>query len=168
MPPPKTTRTFWTRWTVALGVAVLPAILATLPPLLEAEGRALVMQAFAPFCHQLPAYSPHLGGVQLAVGHRIYGMFSGLVLSTLALPALRRWDDLLDRHAALVLGAAALPMMLDWMLNAAGWWRKTPRSRLITGALFGIAAGYFLARGVMNLSTSPPAEKRPAPSKSTS
>ena len=156
--PSRPTRKFWAGWAVALGVALLPVALATLPPFLGPAGRTLVMQAFAPLCHQIPAYSPHLGGVQLAVGHRIYGMLWGLVLGTVALLWLRRWDDALDQRAALVLGAAALPMALDWWLHAAGWWTKTPASRLATGLLFGLAAGYFLARAIVNLFIGPPSE----------
>ena len=164
----KTNQTFWVSWAVAVGTTLLLLVLATLPPLLGETGRALVMEAFAPFCHQLPDYSPHISGVQLAVGHRMYGILWGLVLGTLAFPGLFRWDEALDQHAAMVLGVAAAPMTLDWTLNATGWWDKTPISRLATGIVFGIAAGYFLARAVVNLFASTPAEKRPAPSKPTS
>lgn len=153
---PKTIRRFWIGWAVALGAALLPAVVATLPPVLGPAGRVLVMETFAPFCHQLPAYSPHIGGVQLAAGHRLYGILWGLVLGTVL--CLHRWDDVLDRHAALVLGVAAAPMALDWMMDAAGWWGKTPVSRLFTGILFGTAAGYFLARAVVNLFVSHPTE----------
>lgn len=154
---PKATRAFWKGWAAALAVALLPAVLATLPPFLGVAGRALLMQAFASVCHQLPAYSPHLGGVQLAVGHRVYGILWGLSLGTIAFLWLRRWDDALDRHAALALGTAALPMALDWGLHAAGWWAKTPASRLATGLLFGLAAGYFLTRAIVDLVAGPSA-----------
>lgn len=164
---PKTAGEFWIGWAVALGGALLIVVLATLPPFLGETGRAVLMDAFARFCHQLPAYSPHIGGVQLAVGHRTYGLLWGLVFGVLAFLGLVRWDDVLDRHAALVLGAAALPMTLDWTMDAVGWWAKTPAGRLITGALFGIAAGYFLARAMVNLFADNTPKKRPAPSTST-
>ena len=142
----------WTGWAAALGVALLPAVLATLPPFLGPAGRAVVMAGFAPFCHQLPAYSPHLDGVQLAVGHRDYGIFWGVAFAALAFPVLyRRFDGVLNRRVGLVVGLAALPAGLDWILDAAGWWDKTPASRFGTGLLFGIVAGYFLARAVVNL-----------------
>lgn len=148
-------------WAVALGVALLPAVLATLPPFLGPAGRTLIMGAFAPFCHQLPAYSPHIGGVQLAVGHRIYGVLWGLVVSALAFPGLLRWDGFLNRQAAGVLGAAALPMALDWTADALDFWAKTPASRLVTGLVFGTAAGYYLARALVNLFAERPAEDAP-------
>jgi uncharacterized membrane protein len=154
-----TDRRFWAGWAASLGMALLLVALATLPPFVGEEVRAAVMQALAPFCHQLPAYSPHIGGVQLAVGHRMYGILWGLAGGVIAFPSLRRWDDALDKHAALVLGAAATPMTLDWALHAVGWWTKTPVSRWGTGALFGMVAGYFLARAVVNLFASPSADE---------
>ena len=159
---------FWVGWTVAFAAALFLVVLATLPPFLEEQGRALLMQAFAPYCHQLPAYSPHINGVQLAVGHRMYGIFLGLALGTVAFLPLRRWDDTVDRHAKLVLLAAVAPLALDWVLDAVGLWAKTPASRFITGAIFGIAAGYILARAFVHLLTDNPSEKQLTASKSTS
>ena len=76
--------------------------------------RELLMAAFAPLCHQLPARSPHLLGEPLAVCHRCYGIYWGLPLAGLLFLALRRWDRLLYGRARWVLGAALLPMTLDW------------------------------------------------------
>lgn len=143
---------YWAAWAAALGAMLLLVTLATLPPFLGPEGRMLVMNAFAPFCHQLPAYSPHINGVQLAVGHRVYGILWGLVLGVLIFPGLLRWDGFWDRYARYVLIAAALPMTLDWTADALELWTKTSASRLTTGILFGLAAGYYLARAVAKLS----------------
>jgi uncharacterized membrane protein len=159
MMPATTDRSFWMGWAASLGMAMLLVALATLPPFVGEEARAVVMQAFAPFCHQLPAYSPHAGGVQLALGHRMYGIVWGLAGGTVLFLWLRRWDAVLDRNAALVLGAMAAPMTLDWTLHAMGWWDKTPVSRFSSGLLFGLAAGYFLARAMVNMFASPSASE---------
>ena len=159
---PNAGRRFWAGWTIALGATLLLVVLATLPPFVGEEARTLIMRAFAPLCHQLPDYSPHVRGVQLGVGHRMYGIFGGLAFGTLAFLGLRRWDDVVDRHAALVLGVAAAPMVLDWTMNMTSWWTKTPVSRSATGLLFGVAAGYFLARALVNLLLSTASSKRAA------
>lgn len=142
---------FWSAWFATLGATLFVVVLATLPPFLGETGRAVLMNAFAPFCHQLPAYSPHINGVQLALGHRMYGITWGLMLGTIGFLGLVRWDGFLNRRAAGVLAVFALPMTLDWTAHAIGWWAKTPGSRFLTGALFGIAAGYYLTRAVVQL-----------------
>lgn len=151
MKPSPASKPFWTAWVATLGATLFVVVLATLPPFLGETGRAVIMDAFAPFCHQLTAYSPHIAGVQLAVGHRIYGILWGLTFGTVAFLGLVRWDDFLNSRAAVVLGASAVPMTLDWTADAVGWWAKTPGSRFLTGTLFGIAAGYYLTRAVVQL-----------------
>lgn len=133
-------------WGAAVGVALLPVVLATLPPFLGEEARALLMQAFAPFCHQMPSRSPYLMGVQLAVGHRVYGILLGLVLGSVAYLPLIRWDRILDRRAPWVLAVAVLPMITDWTLGWLDLWATMPLSRMVTGGLFGAVAGLYLTR----------------------
>lgn len=147
-------RQFWTAWGTALGVALLPALLATLPPFLGPDGRALIMRAFAPLCHQIPARSPHLMGTQLAVGHRVYGILLGLALGSLTFPLHIQWDDLFHRRAPRILAATALPMALDWTLGWLGLWANTPLSRMATGGLFGMVAGYILTRAIVQAEAS--------------
>ncbi|PSQ83341.1 MAG: hypothetical protein BRD40_02055 [Bacteroidetes bacterium QS_1_65_9] len=89
----------------------------------------------------------------------MYGIVWGLAGGTVLFLWLRRWDAVLDRNAALVLGAMAAPMTLDWTLHAMGWWDKTPVSRFSSGLLFGLAAGYFLARAMVNMFASPSASE---------
>lgn len=147
-------RSFWLAWGAALGVALLPALLASLPPFLGAEGRALIMRAFAPFCHQMSSRSPHLLGTQLAVGHRVYGILLGLALGAFAFLLLVQWDDLLYRRAPRLLAAIAVPMAIDWGLGWLGLWANTPLSRMGTGGLFGVVAGYYLTRALVQAGVS--------------
>ena len=48
----------------------------------------------------------------------------------------------------IILLAAALPAGVDWIGDVMGWWTNTPASRMATGGIFGIIAGYFLAKAV--------------------
>lgn len=139
-------RSFWLAWGAAVGVALLPVVLATLPPFLGGEARAMLMQAFAPFCHQMPTRSPYLMGVQLAVGHRVYGILLGLALGSVAYLSLIQWDRILDRRAPWVLAVAVLPMITDWTLGWLDLWATIPLSRMATGGLFGAVAGLYLTR----------------------
>jgi uncharacterized membrane protein len=137
---------------VAFGLALAVVALAVLPAALPLPWREALMTAFAPACHQLPARSPHLGGVQLAVCHRCLGTYVGLAAGVVAFLGLRRWDAWLHRHAAVVLGAALAPAAVDWLapwlgaLAPALALTNTPLSRSLTGAVLGVALGYFAAR----------------------
>jgi len=37
---------------------------------------------------------------------------------------------------------------VDWLGDIVGWWANTQVSRMLTGALFGLVAGYYLAKAV--------------------
>lgn len=101
------------------------------------------MGAFSAVCHQLPARSPHLDGVQLAVCHRCLGIYLGLPLAALIYLAFRQAPAFEERRP-LLLGLSAMPMVLDWGGEVLGLFRNTPGSRLATGLVFGLVAGAFL------------------------
>ena len=132
----------------AAGGAALLLALIFAPPFLPDGPRAVVERAFALVCHRLPDRSFHAGGVALGVCHRCTGIYAGLLAGALAFPLLVRWDRVLDRRAALLLGGSLVPLGLDWTLDALGLWANTPASRVATGAVFGLAAGVYLARGI--------------------
>lgn len=133
-------------WGIASVLALGVAALAASPSLLGFEGGALVRQAFAPFCHQMPTRSPHVHGAAFALCHRCFGIVAGLALGVLVGPL---FSARLGRLAALpplaVLGVAVLPTSIDWLLGATGVWANTGASRLATGAVFGVAAGLLIA-----------------------
>ncbi len=139
-------------WAVALGAAALVVAGATLPPFVGEPLRAALMMLFDPLCHQLPERSPHVAGVPLAACHRCYGIYVGVLAGAAAFPLLRRWRPL-RRHVAArggrVLMAAGVPTAIDWAGDVAGLWANTPVSRMSTGALFGLVAGYVFARAVV-------------------
>ncbi len=145
-------------WWLAVSIAAGVVALAVLPAGVGFEGGALVRAAFSPFCHQIPARSPHLHGVPFALCHRCFGIVAGLAAGVATGPLVPR---LLRRLGAvnplLVLTVAVVPTSVDWLLGATGVWANTGASRLATGALFGVAAGLVLAVSVLTPSTQPSA-----------
>lgn len=138
-------------WAVALGATLALAALAAVPALAGGGLGEAVRRAFSALCHQIPERSPHLAGSPVALCHRCSGVLAGLVLGIAVAPALAR--GLRQRIArgaqAGWLVAAALPTAVDWLLGATGVWANTPASRLVTGALFGLAAGVILGANLL-------------------
>ena len=69
-------------------------------------------------------------------------------MAALVFLGLTRWDAFLNRYAGLVLLGALIPTTLDWLLGVLGLWHNTPVSRMATGGLLGLIAGYYLARAL--------------------
>lgn len=138
-------------WVVALGITVMLVVLTTMPPFLGAGPRAVLMYLFAPTCHQIPERSPHVHGIPLAVCFRCYGIYWGMVLAVAGFYLAYRYDHLLDRHARWVLAAGAIPAAVDWMGGVTGLWQSDGVVRFVTGGLFGLVAGYFLARALVQV-----------------
>lgn len=134
-------------WAVATLLAVGVVALAASPPFLGFRAGAVVTDGFAPFCHQIAARSPHVHGVPFALCHRCTGVLAGIALGLMAGPLVsRRALARLEAYAPLlVLAVAATPTSVDWLLGATGAWANTGVSRLVTGALFGAAAGLLIA-----------------------
>ncbi len=130
---------------LAAGATGLLLLLVSLPPFVSPSIRALLMGAFAPVCHQLPDRSFWIEGVQLAVCQRCYGIYAGLFLGALLLPALGARARSIYRWAPLMLGVALLPPALDWGLQLVQLWQNTPFTRTLTGLWFGLGAGLLLA-----------------------
>jgi uncharacterized membrane protein len=142
---------FWWGWGIAFALTVLVVVLVTLPPFVGARPRLLLMEGFSVVCHQLPGRSPHLDGVPLAVCHRCYGIYWGLLLAVLGFLALLRWSQVFSRRAPLWLLLSLVPLTIDWGLSVLGIWQNTPLSRAVTGMVFGLAAGYYFAQACTQL-----------------
>lgn len=160
--PARRSGAFWRGWALAMSMGVVLVGMATLPPFVEPAAREALMQAFAPVCHQLPARSPEVGGVPLAVCHRCYGIYWGLPLAALAFLLLARWDGVMGRRAPWLLALAAVPAGVDWLLGVLQVWENTPLSRVTTGLVFGLVAGVYLARAFSQLFTGSAATRSPA------
>jgi uncharacterized membrane protein len=119
-------------------------VLIVLPPFVGVAPRMMLMGAFSSVCHQIADRSPTIDGVQLAVCHRCFGIFTGLaVASTLfvVLITARQW---LKARAGLVILCALAPVAADWGADALGLWSNSPFSRTVTGAVFGFTMGALL------------------------
>ena len=136
-------------WAVASAAVATLAVLALLPPLVGGEAGGAVRFAYSHVCHQIPERSMHIAGGPVALCHRCLGVAAGLALGTLAAPLVPRLHALGRIRAGRALVAAAVPMAVDWLLGATGVWANTPVSRSLTGALFGVVAGLFLAQAVL-------------------
>ena len=138
-------------WTVALaGVAGL-AVLAVLPPIIGGEAGAVLHHAFAAVCHQIPERTPHLAGGPIALCHRCSGILAGLLVGVAAAPSLggTMVEGIVRSRQGLALVLSGLPTAIDWALGATGVWANTPLSRMLTGAMFGIAAGLILGANLL-------------------
>jgi len=147
--PPAAPRPALRLWAVVAAAALAAPVLAALPPAVPEPLRGALMAAFAPLCHQLPARSFAAGGVAFALCHRCFGVALGLALGVLLAPLgppRPGPDD--GRRGLRLLALAALPMGLDWALDALGVWTNVPASRVATGLAFGAAAGVLLGRAV--------------------
>lgn len=142
-------------WAIAFGVTLFILILGILPPFVDEPVRGFLMAGFQPFCHQIPTRSFHVDGVQLALCHRCLGIYAGLPIAVVAFLGIRRWDGFISRKARFIILASLVPLGLDWTLDFLGIWPNTALSRLFTGSLFGLTAGYYLARGIVSIGTSP-------------
>lgn len=129
---------------LVLAVGMLLVAAVALPPFVGEGARGVLMAAFSGVCHQLPARSPHWSGVPFAVCFRCFGIYWGLPLAAIAFPVLHRMLKRLDRRAPLVLAASLVPAGVDWILEVLGLVPGSQSIRLLTGLLFGVAAGYYL------------------------
>lgn len=131
-------------------------IIVVSPPFLGDAGAWVVTRALALFCHQLPDRTLAIDGTYLAVCHRCLGIYAALAVATAGYRVLRRYDAFLGPHAGGVLAVSVMPPGIDWLGGAMELWANTPESRIATGAIFGVAAGYYLARAFADaLSPSP-------------
>jgi len=138
-------------WQIAFALTLFLALLVSLTPLYPVPMRNAVMGIFSFVCHQLPDRSPHIAGVQLAVGHRCMGIYWALPVAALVF-GLSKWQIAVtgSRNISIVL-IAGIPAGTDWLGDVIGLWTNTPVSRIITGAIFGLAAGYVLAGGISDI-----------------
>ena len=109
-----------------------------------------IYRGFSKVCHQLPERSFFIAGHPFAVCARCTGLYSGFTVALLAYPLIgslkrttappRKW-----------LFLAALPLAVDFSLTFFGIWANTHSSRLLTGALLGSVAAFYVMPGVSDL-----------------
>ncbi len=141
----------WIGWLLTVVVAWAVFGLALAPPFAGEGLRQAIMLGFSGACHQIPARSPHLEGVPLAVCHRCFGMYAALAAAPFLALGARPWNAWMQRQAKYLILASLIIPGVDWGGDVLGWWVNTPWSRVFTGAAFGAVAGYFLVCAMMSL-----------------
>lgn len=106
--------------------------------LLKERGLAL-QPAFHAFCHQLPERTLALGGIPMLVCSRCAGIYGGMALGAM-LPAFR----FMARRGRLVLLISLGGMLLDVLIQDAGFHPPDHALRLATGLAAGWSASAFL------------------------
>lgn len=91
---------------------------------------------FRVFCHGIPERSLIVFGEAMPLCARCFGIYAGL-LAGIALYALMPW--LRERAARLLMFAAALPMAVDGITQAAGLRTSTNPLRITTGLAAAVA-----------------------------
>ncbi len=114
---------------IVLAIALAPALRQQSNGLAE-----WIYLAFAPTCHQIAERSFHAFSHPLAVCHRCFGIYIGLLVGVLAWPAAQRAKAWLQQDLRRVVWLF-VPTVVDWLLF--GW--NTPTSRFLTGAVAGLA-----------------------------
>ena len=107
--------------------------------------------AFGMVCHQLPERSYFIEGHKLAVCARCTGLYGGFTLTLLLFPligSLKR--TVVPPRSWLLL--AAVPLVIDVAVNFFGFWQNTHTSRLLTGALLGSVAVFYVMPGIIDWS----------------
>ena len=101
------------------------------------------MHSFSNVCHQIADRSPHIDGISLAVCHRCYGVYLGLPLAMLGFLMLIRLPAQTNT-LRIILFSSLILLMIDWGAPLIGLWHNTPLTRMVTGLIFGLSAGYYL------------------------
>ena len=139
-----------TTWLTIVGLSTATIAAGSLAPvIIDPESADVVMAGYRQICHQIVERSFHLNGTQLALCHRCVGIWFALPVAIGLFGVLRRWDHLVAPRPGTVLALSLVPLGVDWMGDALGFWTNTMLSRLLTGAVFGLTAGYVLARVVV-------------------
>lgn len=142
-------------WAVSTATVMVVVALVVVAPLLAASGHAelaqVVYRAYAILCHQLPERSYFIDGHKLAVCSRCTGVYAGFAFTLLLYPLIRSLRTTTTPPRSWLL-LAAVPLAIDFGLTFAGIWENTHTSRLLTGALLGGVAVFYVMPGLMDLS----------------
>jgi uncharacterized membrane protein len=102
----------------------------------DATGRHFTEMLFSGVCHQMTERSIHIGGEPMAVNSRCFGIFLGLLLSWMMIPAFKNLR--LKKSAAIrILFFAVMLQIIDYTGNLFHLWENTNLSRALLGGVLG-------------------------------
>jgi uncharacterized membrane protein len=141
-------------WLISTATVLLLVSLIVVAPIAAASGYSDVAQgiyrAFGMLCHQLPERSYFIDGHKLAVCSRCTGIYGGFAFTLLISPLVRSLRNTTTPPRGLLL-LAAVPLAIDFSLAFFGIWENTYTSRLLTGALLGSVAVFYVVPGIVEL-----------------
>ena len=153
-------------WLVSAATVAPLVSLILVAPLAAVAGHprlaGVIYGAFAPLCHQLPERSYFIDGHKLAVCSRCTGIYAGFAFTLLLYPLVRSLRNTATPPRS-VLILAALPLAIDFSLTFFGFWENTHTSRLLSGALLGSVAVFYVMPGIIDLSLRSLAKQTRAP-----
>jgi len=142
-------------WGVSATIVASLVSLIFVAPLAAAGGHNglafAIYHAFAPLCHQLPERSYFIDGHKFAVCSRCTGIYAGFAFTLLVYPLVRSLRSVATPPRSLLI-LATLPLAIDFSLTFFGIWENTHTSRLLTGALLGSVAVFYVMPGIVDLS----------------
>ncbi|HEU4870622.1 MAG TPA: DUF2085 domain-containing protein [Pyrinomonadaceae bacterium] len=142
-------------WLVSAATVTFLVILIFVAPVAAASGHPVwaevIYHGFGVFCHQRPDRSYFIDGHKLAVCSRCTGLYVGFAVTLLLYPLIRSLrNNIAPPRSYLIL--AAIPLGIDFSLTFFGIWENTHTSRLLTGALLGSVAVFYVMPGIVDLS----------------
>lgn len=101
-------------------------------------GKHWTEMMFSGICHQLPGRTYSYNGLYMAVNTRCFGIFAGMLAGWILLPLIKKFT-VGNRWAILLLLAATILQIADYLGNMIELWSNTNHSRAILGSVFGLA-----------------------------
>ena len=142
-------------WLVCAATVSLLVALIFVAPLAAAGGHSFwaeaIYRGFGVFCHQRPDRSYFIEGHKLGVCSRCTGLYVGFGLTLLLYPLIRSLRSTVN-PPRIYLILAAIPLGVDFSLTFFGIWNNTHTSRLLTGALLGTVAVFYVMPGIVDVS----------------
>ena len=142
-------------WLVSAATVTALVSLILVAPLAAAEGHNglafAIYHAFGTLCHQIPERSYFIDGHKFAVCSRCTGIYAGFAFTLLLYPLVRSLRNTATPPRNLLI-LATLPLAIDFSLTFFGVWENTHTSRLLTGALLGSVAVFYVMPGIIDLS----------------
>lgn len=142
-------------WLVSAATVWGLVLLILVAPIAAAGGHNglafAIYHAFGTMCHQKPERSYFIDGHKFAVCARCTGIYFGFAFTLLLYPLVRSLrSSVTPPRSFLIL--SVLPLAIDFSLTFFGIWENTHTSRLLTGALLGSVAVFYVMPGIVDVS----------------